>query len=477
MTTASAPPGVPTKDSYDPLASAPPTAPPKSGGMGARFANAFRRQTTEEKEAKRREKEKRMREEMSKHESKSSRMDVIDRLDSTGLYGASLFHHDSPYDACTPHANRHARRAPVGAFDPNIDPVTGKPVVRGGGQAASSRPNANGKQGNLSEFAQGTLRKLSQNDSFNDHDTRVVPALYAGGNNASTPTAESIPSGSRRPSDAPSSAWGDQSHDTHSDAANPHAEIWGVASEPWQDFASPAAKERQAKTSKNSSGLAVPSGTSSRASSVYDMEAVMSGRKPGDLNDDGSPAGVDHAGVSPFPERDWSKVGGSEAPKRSKSLLKRVKSARQNPNVPPPDASDVELAAMGRGNSRRGAGAAHRHSPSTPPMGADGTSYMGGYGASTQRQASNLGRHGTLRPRGAYDNPEGGSSSSVSPAGTPNIEIEAYGSAPEAPGGEIQPSTGNLGRQGSIFGRLGKSKGSRHGKSGAAPEPQVGYAR
>lgn len=89
MTTAAAPPGVPTKDSYDPLASAPPAAPPKSGGMGARFANAFRRQTAEEKEAKRRDKEKRMREEMSKHESKSSRMDVIDRLDSTGLYGAS----------------------------------------------------------------------------------------------------------------------------------------------------------------------------------------------------------------------------------------------------------------------------------------------------------------------------------------------------------------------------------------------------
>ena len=42
-------------------------------------------------------------------------VDTIDRLDVTGLFGGS-FHHDGPFDACTPHRNKDTKAAPVLAF-------------------------------------------------------------------------------------------------------------------------------------------------------------------------------------------------------------------------------------------------------------------------------------------------------------------------------------------------------------------------
>ena len=37
----------------------------------------------------------------------------------------TVFHHDSPYDACSPRSNlTNNRAAPIRAFDPSVDPVT-----------------------------------------------------------------------------------------------------------------------------------------------------------------------------------------------------------------------------------------------------------------------------------------------------------------------------------------------------------------
>ncbi|MCJ1384662.1 hypothetical protein MMC17_007780 [Xylographa soralifera] len=45
------------------------------------------------------------------------RLDVIDKLDVTSIYGTGLFHHDGPFDACNPHRNRKgSQRAPMQAF-------------------------------------------------------------------------------------------------------------------------------------------------------------------------------------------------------------------------------------------------------------------------------------------------------------------------------------------------------------------------
>ncbi|KAI5464547.1 Pal1 cell morphology protein-domain-containing protein [Mariannaea sp. PMI_226] len=47
----------------------------------------------------------------------SRRMDVIDQLDATSIYGTGLFHHDGPFDALNPHRNRNkSRLAPMQAF-------------------------------------------------------------------------------------------------------------------------------------------------------------------------------------------------------------------------------------------------------------------------------------------------------------------------------------------------------------------------
>jgi len=47
---------------------------------------------------------------------KGTPLDVIDKLDVTGIYGSGLFHHDGPFDACNPHRNKNTRKAPMQAF-------------------------------------------------------------------------------------------------------------------------------------------------------------------------------------------------------------------------------------------------------------------------------------------------------------------------------------------------------------------------
>ncbi|ROT35382.1 Pal1-domain-containing protein, partial [Sodiomyces alkalinus F11] len=73
--------------------------------------------TEEEKkarEARRRERERRHRE--NKEKKPNRRLDIIDQLDHTSLFGSG-FHHDGPFDAVNPHRNRKgSRRAPMQAF-------------------------------------------------------------------------------------------------------------------------------------------------------------------------------------------------------------------------------------------------------------------------------------------------------------------------------------------------------------------------
>jgi hypothetical protein len=45
----------------------------------------------------------------------SQHADAIDRLDFTGV-GAAMFHHDGPFDACAPSRNRHRTKAPMMAW-------------------------------------------------------------------------------------------------------------------------------------------------------------------------------------------------------------------------------------------------------------------------------------------------------------------------------------------------------------------------
>ncbi len=83
---------VPAKSPFEDR-SLPPPPPAKSNGtsMANKFANAFRRTTAEDK-AKKRAKDKRMDDEVNKTAARASRMDIIDRLDLSGINGSSMFH-------------------------------------------------------------------------------------------------------------------------------------------------------------------------------------------------------------------------------------------------------------------------------------------------------------------------------------------------------------------------------------------------
>lgn len=79
----------------------------------------------------------------SSRRKKGAPLDTIDRLDVTGFFGPGNFHHDGPFDACTPHRNKHTKKAPVAAFpidgpnnsvsgvDPNRDRYANENVVMG----------------------------------------------------------------------------------------------------------------------------------------------------------------------------------------------------------------------------------------------------------------------------------------------------------------------------------------------------------
>ncbi|KAL2144493.1 hypothetical protein VTI28DRAFT_8998 [Corynascus sepedonium] len=69
-----------------------------------------------QREMRRRERERRHRENRDK-KPVSRKIDIIDQLDATSIYGTGIFHHDGPFDALNPHRNRQgSRRAPMQAF-------------------------------------------------------------------------------------------------------------------------------------------------------------------------------------------------------------------------------------------------------------------------------------------------------------------------------------------------------------------------
>ncbi|KAB5560034.1 Pal1 cell morphology protein-domain-containing protein [Coniochaeta sp. 2T2.1] len=91
-----------------------------------------------EREARRRDRERRHRERDGKDKKPASRkLDIIDQLDATSIFGTGLFHHDGPFDAVNPHRNRPgSRRAPMQAF-----PKDSLNNVIGGSGPLNKRPD------------------------------------------------------------------------------------------------------------------------------------------------------------------------------------------------------------------------------------------------------------------------------------------------------------------------------------------------
>lgn len=89
-----------------------------------------------EREQRRRDRERRHREAKDKKPA-SRKLDIIDQLDATSIFGTGLFHHDGPFDAVNPHRNRPgSRRAPMQAF-----PKDSLNNVIGGSGPLNARPD------------------------------------------------------------------------------------------------------------------------------------------------------------------------------------------------------------------------------------------------------------------------------------------------------------------------------------------------
>ncbi|KAK2757094.1 hypothetical protein FQN54_005063 [Arachnomyces sp. PD_36] len=125
------------------------------------------------RERRHRERESRHRDRDGKSRSKkpSRRLDAIDKLDVTSIYGSGLFHHDGPFDACNPHRNRKGlRTAPMQAF-----PKDSRNMALGGAGPNNSGLDLNLFHGRTTEgytdysstAAVDPARKGSQGQNFN----------------------------------------------------------------------------------------------------------------------------------------------------------------------------------------------------------------------------------------------------------------------------------------------------------------------
>ncbi|KAG7120819.1 Protein PAL1 like protein [Verticillium longisporum] len=94
----------------------PPAGRPRRNSESSVLEKPMPEEEKKAREARRRERERRHREGKDKEKKPQRKLDVIDQLDHTSLFGGG-FHHDGPFDAVNPNRNRKgSRRAPMQAF-------------------------------------------------------------------------------------------------------------------------------------------------------------------------------------------------------------------------------------------------------------------------------------------------------------------------------------------------------------------------
>ncbi|KAK3394059.1 Pal1 cell morphology protein-domain-containing protein [Podospora didyma] len=89
------------------------------------------------RELRRRERDARRQREGRDKKPANRKLDIIDQLDATSIYGTGMFHHDGPFDALNPHRNKQgSRRAPMQAF-----PKDSLNNILGGSGPLNARPD------------------------------------------------------------------------------------------------------------------------------------------------------------------------------------------------------------------------------------------------------------------------------------------------------------------------------------------------
>ncbi|OJJ44374.1 hypothetical protein ASPZODRAFT_144945 [Penicilliopsis zonata CBS 506.65] len=129
------------------------------------------------RERRHREREERSKDKDGKPRSKkpNQRLDIIDKLDVTSIYGTGMFHHDGPFDACNPHRNRKGvRTAPMQAF-----PKDSSNMALGGAGPVNSNIDLNlfhgtGTEG-YNDYATSAYDPRKQETTVVDAHSRIDP--------------------------------------------------------------------------------------------------------------------------------------------------------------------------------------------------------------------------------------------------------------------------------------------------------------
>lgn len=187
-----------------------------------------------------------------------------------------VFHHDSPYDACSPQFNRkNNQSAPIRAFDRSVDPVT-KALLE------------SHKRREAGEF----IAPTDPYDAVNN--TTAYPD---------------------RNFEASDEGIG---YDAPTDADNPNGEYFGVVSEPWQEFSNQHQKSAQKSN---------PSYFDESDHKVADMETILRGGRRADpdtsMKENTTVSFSEDVDEEPVTPRKHSQSVG-----RSKSILGRLRRLR-----------------------------------------------------------------------------------------------------------------------------------------------------
>ncbi|ANZ77719.1 BA75_05032T0 [Komagataella pastoris] len=112
----------------------------------------------------------------------SKNLDTIDKLDVTGFFGGGGFHHDGPFDACTPHRNTNKKAPPVMAF-----PVDGpNSTIKGMGPLHSKEEQMDIVFGISEQDPLYAGSKNSTRARGMSSNQRLSQPMYQNGNSTST---------------------------------------------------------------------------------------------------------------------------------------------------------------------------------------------------------------------------------------------------------------------------------------------------
>ncbi|KAG8744694.1 hypothetical protein FRC10_009608 [Ceratobasidium sp. 414] len=243
---------------------------------------------------------------------KPTHVDVIDKLDYSGI-GATMFHHDGPFDACAPSRNKNRTKAPMYAFDGDM------PLQQ-----------ADGTDKRLSPLAQATILAMKQSPGSSPYPAVGAPHTDAASHGKPPNPAYTNP---KRKSPKKSAL----------------AEAWGMAEpEPFEEFSAgrQSGYERDSPmngslTSVNNSSARTGMTTRADMFSEYpDPSRPQPARRPSRALPPPQPIqlypefpeGDDPVAMTTAPSAYGPRPGG---PKRSKSLIQRFRKMRDSPNAPP----------------------------------------------------------------------------------------------------------------------------------------------